>query len=331
MTFLSSTDLWDLSPDGFLLVDSHGTVCAVNEALVTMFAADGSVDGMVGTSVERLVPEDTRRGHSDLRDGFFDAPTSRTMGNSRSLLACDLEGRTFPVTVSLTPLTIDGEVFVFAAVRDLSERLKNQLSLEEANRRREKAEEVERIATELHDNVIQRLFVLGLDLAQLTPLVNDQEAETRLSDAIDTIDATIREIRNTIFDLTSPRPPSISLRDQVQEIAAQLETQRGVAPAVSFSGDVDLIDPTTCAAPVRTVLDRTIDLLAPDPANGSLSIRLEAGDALVIEVNATGADQPSGPLMAELHRLRAAHGPTALELEHDDGTTTVQWTVALSR
>lgn len=330
MTFLSSTDLWDLSPDGFLLVDSHGTVCAVNEALTTMFDADAS-DGLVGTSVERLVPDDVRAGHSSLRNNFIEQPTSRIMGDERSLLACDLSGRVFPVTVSLTPLTIDGELFVFAAVRDLSERLKNQRSLEEANRRREHAEDVERIATELHDNVIQRLFVLGLDLAQVTPLVDDAAAEARLSEAIDTIDATIREIRSTIFDLTSPRPPSISLRDQVQEIAAQLEQRRGVAPAVSFTGDVDRIDPTTCGAPVRAVLDRTIDLLAPDPTNGSLSIRLEAGDELLIEVNATGAERPSGPLMAELHRLRAAHGPTTLELDHDDGTTTVQWTVALTR
>lgn len=328
MTFLSSTDLWDLSPDGFLLVDSNGTVCAVNEALTAMF--DGNGSGLVGTSIEQLVPDELRDGHLTLRDGYFDDPESRTMGNARSLLARDLEGRTFPVTVSLTPLTIDGELFVFAAVRDLSERLRNQLSLEEANRRREHAEEVERIATELHDNVIQRLFVLGLDLSQIAPLVDDATVETRLSTAIDTIDGTIREIRNTIFDLTSPRPPSISLRDQVQEIVAQLEQQRGIAPAVSFAGDVDRIDPTSCGAPVQTVLHRTVDLLAPDPASGSLSIRLEAGEALMIEVNATGADQPTGPLLAELHRLRAAHAPAALELGHNDGTTTVQWTVALT-
>lgn len=328
MTFLSSTDLWDLSPDGFLLADSNGTVCAANEALSAMF--DREAWGLVGTPVERLVPDDLQDTHVALRNGYFEEPESKTMGNARSLLARDLAGRTFPVTVSLTPLTIDGELFIFAAVRDLSERLKNQLSLEEADRRREKAEEVERIATELHDNVIQRLFVLGLDLAQVTPLIGDADAEARLSDAIDTIDSTIREIRNTIFDLTSPRPPSIGLRDQVQEIAAQLERQRGIAPAVSFLGDLDQIDPATCGAPVQTFLHRTIDLLAPDPADGSLSIRLEAGDALLIEVNATGADRPSGPLLAELHRLRADHAPAALELDHDDGTTTVQWTVALA-
>ena len=44
---------------------------------------------------------------------------------------------------------------------------------------------------------------------------------------------------------------------------------------------------------MRTFLDRTIDLLAPDPDSGSLSIRLEAGDALVIEINATGSDGES--------------------------------------
>lgn len=329
VTFLSSTDLWDLSPDGLLLVDPSGSIRAANRALAAMFGVGRQPDDLVGRPVEELLPDDLRSDHVDLRSGYFSQPASRAMARSRSLVARHRDGHDFPVAVSLTPLTIERELYAFAAVRDLTERRRNQISLDEANERREKAEDVERIATELHDNVVQRLFVLGLELEQLTPKIDDEVASARLSEAVDTIDDTIREIRQTISGLTSPRPPSVSLRDHVQEIVAQLEQRRGVAPSLTIEGEIDRFDGPAYGEPIRTVLDRTVDLLAPDPDHGSLAIRLDAGDDLVIVVNATGSEEPGAPLLAELHELRTTEVEADLELDHADGTTTVQWTVAL--
>lgn len=329
MAVLSSIELWNLSPDGFLIVDRRGLVTAVNPALTSMFGAASDGEDLLGLEIEDLLPHEHRSDHVQLREGFFDRPEPREMGSTRELMARDLQGRTFPVAVSLTPLELAGETVVFAAVRDLSDRHRNLRSLEDANRRRKRAEEAERIATELHDNVVQRLFVLGLELDQITGRVVDDHARRRLTGAVDVIDETIREIRHTISELTAPRPPSVSLRDHVTEVVSQLERRSGVVSNLSFRGDVDSVDAASCAAPVREMLDGTIELLSPDPTDGALSIRLDAGASLVIEVNATGTDRPGPPLLEELQRLMAVEHPSAVELDHDDGTTTVQWTVAL--
>ncbi len=327
MTFLSSSVLWELSPDGCLLIDGHGTIRASNAALDAMFGVPDET-GLVGQSIERLIPDDRRTEHIGLRDGYLRRPQSRSMGESRPLRARHENGDTFPVAVSLTPIEIDGSTFVFAAVRDLTERAQTQRSLDDANRRRDQAEDGERIATELHDNVVQRLFVLGLELQQIDPLLTDTTAQQRVTEAIDTIDETIRQIRHTIAALTAPRPPSLGLRAEVQEIVAQLEGRCGIVPAVTFEGDVERFDPEAYGASIRAVLDGTVDLIAPDPSLGTLSIRLEGGDALLVEVHATGATRPESSIMAELLRLRSSSPKAAVELGHTDGTTTVQWTVA---
>jgi len=195
VTYVSNTDLWDLSPDGFLLVDQHGVVCATNKALLEMFDIS-EADRLIGMAADTLLPGVLAHDH-------FPQSESRTAGTSRSLLARSAGGHVFPVTVSLTPLRIEGDLFMVMAVRDLTDRLESLKALGEATQRRDKAEDSERIATELHDNVVQRLFALGLDLQQLTPLIDDGVSQTRLSDAVDTVDQTIRTIRATILELSS--------------------------------------------------------------------------------------------------------------------------------
>ncbi len=328
MTFLSSSVLWDLSPDGCLLVDGHGLICASNEAIDAMFGTPSGGASLVGRSIEELLPETHREDHVGLRNDYLRRPQSRAMGDTSQLLARHWSGTTFPVAVSLTPLDIGGDLFVFAAVRDLTERDQIQRSLDEANRRRDRAEDGERIATELHDNVVQRLFVLGLELQRLDPLLVDPTAQSRVAGAIDTIDDTIRQIRHTISALTAPRPASLGLRGEVQQIVAELEGRWGIPPAVTFEGDVERFDNTSYGEYIRAVLDGTIDLIAPDSATGTISIRLEGGDTLRLEVNATGAEQPKGHVLDELHRLRTSNANAEVELGHANGTTTVQWTVA---
>ena len=329
MTFRSSVELWELTPDGFLLIDRHGAVRAFNPALASMFGAEPGSDSFIGRPVEDLLPVDLRADHVDLRTAYFDAPEPRSMGSTRELVARDLHGTVFPVEVSLTPVPIEGETMVIAAVRDLSERQRNRRSLEDANRRLARAEDNERIATAFHDNVVQQLFVLGLELDQLRGIVDDEHVADRIDETVDTIDDIIRRIRNSIAELTSPRPPSISLRDHVTEIAAQLASRHGIRPDLSFTGDVDRIELADIETPVHLVLGRTVDLLVTDSAGGTLSIRLDARESLVIEVNASGAGRPSHLLVDELTKLCAADDPAAFELAHDDGNTKVQWTMAL--
>ena len=67
-------------------------------------------------------------------------------------------------------------------------------------------EDRERIARDLHDKVIQQLFATGMSLQAAERLVDDDGIARRLATAVDDLDATIREIRNTIFALHGHRP-----------------------------------------------------------------------------------------------------------------------------
>ncbi|MST34099.1 PAS domain S-box protein, partial [Acidimicrobiaceae bacterium USS-CC1] len=99
-------------------------------------------------------------------------------------------------------------------------------------------EERERIARDLHDHVIQRLFAIGLGLAavrggQLEPQVTD-----RLAEAVDALDLAIADLRTSIFDLRrSPRPGG--LRGEILAVADESTGPLGFQPQVRFGGPVD--------------------------------------------------------------------------------------------
>jgi signal transduction histidine kinase len=65
-------------------------------------------------------------------------------------------------------------------------------------------EDRERIARELHDTVIQRLFAIGLSLQASLPMVEDAGAAARLETVVDDLDETVRQVRAVIFDLAEP-------------------------------------------------------------------------------------------------------------------------------
>ena len=100
-------------------------------------------------------------------------------------------------------------------------------------------EDRERIARDLHDTVIQRLFATGLALQGLAARVPDPEQSARLSQAVDDLDDTVRHIRTTIFELQRPRVPGRSVRREVLDLAAEAADALGFAVATSFEGPVD--------------------------------------------------------------------------------------------
>jgi len=99
----------------------------------------------------------------------------------------------------------------------------------------------DRIARDLHDLVIQRLFATGMSLQGATrlPGVPDDVTE-RVTRAVDELDETIKEIRHTIFALYEPvEGPSSTFRGRVMREAAQSAASLGFQPSVRFIGPVD--------------------------------------------------------------------------------------------
>jgi PAS domain S-box-containing protein len=190
--------LLDSSPDGLLLVDPDGVILLANPSAATIFGV--VAEELVGASIEDLVPEEIRSRHVEFRERYTGTPTSRSMGSGLRLFAQHPVGGLFPVEISLSPVTVidgadGGEVtHTIATVRDVSDR-------EETQARVVQMQERERIARDLHDMVIQRLFAAGMNLQAVSGATHRDVVDTQIAATIDDLDETIREIRNTIFHL----------------------------------------------------------------------------------------------------------------------------------
>lgn len=85
-------------------------------------------------------------------------------------------------------------MLTIAAVRDPTDRVAVEAEVATAQRQRAIAEDHDRIASELHDTVIQQLFAVGLRLQGLPARMADEHAVSVVNQAVDAIDGTIAEI-----------------------------------------------------------------------------------------------------------------------------------------
>ncbi len=226
--------LLESSPDGLLLVDPDGIIVLANPSAATIFGLEH--DDLVGRAVEDLVPEEVRPDHEGFRRRYSDDPASRSMGTGLRLFAQHPVGGLFPVEISLSPVVLTDAanrevVHTIATVRDVSER-------EETQARVALMQDRERIARDLHDMVIQRLFAAGMSLQAVSGSTDRALVDERITTTIDDLDDTIREIRATIFHLGQPpeRPP---FGEQLVQLVIERSEHLGFEPEIRLTGDVD--------------------------------------------------------------------------------------------
>jgi two-component system, NarL family, sensor histidine kinase DevS len=120
-------------------------------------------------------------------------------------------------------------------------------------------EDRDRIARDLHDHVIQRLFAAGLSLQSIAATVDDEAAE-RLRRTVDELDDTIRQIRTTIFALQEESWRS--LRGTALAVVDQLSPLLPVRPEVQLVGPLDTIADEAIIADVEAVLRESLTNVA---------------------------------------------------------------------
>ena len=120
--------IFDVFPDGLLLVDQQGKILLANSAVGAIFLLPR--ESLIGRSIEDLMPKRMREAHLRQRDVFQRNPSPRAMGVGRDLYGVRADGREFPVDVSLSPVrTLDGTLTI-AVVRDLTESRRADLQIE---------------------------------------------------------------------------------------------------------------------------------------------------------------------------------------------------------
>jgi signal transduction histidine kinase len=193
-------------------------------------------------------------------------------------------------------------------------------------------EDRDRIARDLHDSVIQRLFAIGLSLQGTARLVERPEAVMRIGEAIDKLDETIRQLRKAIFDieLTISRE---GLHPKVLDLVHELRPVLGLLPQVSFSGPVDTVVGDPLAEEVLAVLREALTNVGKHARASQVVITIAAGEELRLVVADDGVgirDAKAAGLGLKNLRQRAERLGGDVELGTSrEGGTRLTWHVPL--
>lgn len=152
----------------------------------------------------------------------------------------------------------------------------------------ETLEDRHRIARDLHDHVIQRLFAIGMSLQ--TMQVAPEQFEVRIAQVIDDLDATIAQIRTSIFDLQSSSIHSAptTLRRKVLDVVAELARHAPIVPSAAFHGPVDTIVPDSLAPHIEAVLREGISNALRHSDADRIEVRIAADDVLSVQITDDG-------------------------------------------
>jgi signal transduction histidine kinase len=195
-------------------------------------------------------------------------------------------------------------------------------------------EDRERIARDLHDTVIQRLFATGLALQSLAARAGDAEVVDRLQQVVEDLDDTVRRIRTTIFELQRPRIPGRSIRQEVLDLVSETLEHTELEPSVRFDGAVDLTIPETVADHLVAVVRESVSNVVRHSGASKLVVDISVNDHVEVRVidNGRGLSPESSPESRGLQNLRSRAqelgGDMMLEKTPGGGTTLV-WRVPL--
>ena len=187
------------------------------------------------------------------------------------------------------------------------------LALELADRRRDAEqmsllEDHDRIARDLHDLAIQRLFATGMTLQSAQRFVDHPEASERLSRAVDDLDATIKIIRSTIFGLREHDTPgeASTLRSRTVQALDEAAAALGFAPALRMEGLIDTDVPSAVADEALAVVGESLTNVARHAEATRAEVAIAAADGtLTVTVTDNGIGLPEGGRRSGLRNLAA--------------------------
>ena len=192
----------------------------------------------------------------------------------------------------------------------------------------------DRIARDLHDLVIQRLFATGMRLDSVAGRIEDAPARERVLAAVEDLDGTIREIRTAIYSLQSTRGAAPGgVRARILAAVEAAVGEDGLASSLQFDGPVDsLVNPETADQLLAVVREAVSNVNRHAQASRVRLVVSATGDRLTLDVNDDGVGLPpdaprSG--LANMAQRAALLGGTFTVGPGEQGGTELRWSVPL--
>ncbi|WP_018601080.1 GAF domain-containing protein [Mycobacterium sp. 155] len=188
----------------------------------------------------------------------------------------------------------------------------------------------DRIARDLHDHVIQRLFAVGMALQGTIPRARAPEVRQRLTECVDDLQEVVQEIRTAIFDLHSAESGITRMRQRLDEAIGQFAGS-GVRTTVQYSGPLSVVD-TSLADHAEAVVREAVSNAVRHAHATTLSVNVAVADELTIEVIDNGCgigDEITGSGLINLRR-RAEESGGSFTVEAMAGRgTKLRWSAPL--
>ena len=193
--------------------------------------------------------------------------------------------------------------------------------------------ERERIAHDLHDHVIQRLFAAGMDLQGTVARARSPEVADRLNRTLDDLQTIIEEIRTTIFQLKSPAEIDGGFRNRVQQVVSDLTQNRDMATTVRMHGPMTAVG-GELAEHAEAVTAEAVSNAIRHSGASRLTVEVSVADMLTLDIIDNGCGVPvdnarrSG-LGNIAYRAEQVGGRCEI-VNQPEGGTRVHWTAPLT-
>jgi signal transduction histidine kinase len=317
---------------GGQLVIEHAVGAGAEGALGLLLPIQGSASGMVIASGKPLAVDDfsgdqrvARVAREQLGLGPAVLVPLGSAGNVRGVLTAARHRGSLPLSPPAVEMLI-----TFAAQAGIG--------LELAEHRKDVQrlalfEDRDRIARDLHDLVIQRLFATGMSLQGSAGLIADPEAANRVRLAVDALDETIRDIRSAIFTLQSrPQARPAGARARILEIVGEASESLGFAPSVRMEERLDVLVSAEMSEQLLAVLREALSNVARHAGASRVSVAVAAGSDLILTVRDDGGGMKGSTRRSGLANLadRASKLGGTLRVDPaEGGGTELEWRVPL--
>jgi signal transduction histidine kinase len=330
-------------------------ICNADHAMVSLVDEDAeefiltAADGPYADDVRglRIPIEDAIAGHVYRGGASVLVPDTRQSGTRAGLPESMPVGATLIVPLGvgdeargvLTVTNLPGGRAFTQPIQWLLESFASQAAvmLELAEHRRDAErlvvlEDRDRIAKDLHDTVIQRLFAVAITLMSALKIIKRPEASVRVQHAVDELDDTIRRIRSSIFALQAPTGEG-GLRTRIHTIIDSAVENLGFAPSVRLDGLLDVSVHDDIAEHVLAVLREALSNVARHARAHRVDVAVDVADDLVLRVEDDGIGIGANVQRSGLRNMhdRAERLGGRLEISSSGDGTTLTWRVPVKQ